>query len=107
MKKLIASMVVFLLLLSGYEIAFRCCTAQWGEINTDTDPICLYYSCDLMLGHKLLQTIFAPRAALQLGKVRLAKGTGAHISGNTFYRKLQNGNWQDVTAGVKDRKDRE
>lgn len=104
MKKLRVIIMVVVALVAGYEIAFRYCTAQWGEVNTDTTPFSLYYSCDLMLGCRVFQTVFAPRAALPFGKVRLAEGTGAYICGGRFYRKRQDGTWQDVTAAIREKK---
>jgi hypothetical protein len=41
-----------------YELAFRFCTGKWGEVNTDTSPISLYYSLDLVLPGKPIETIF-------------------------------------------------
>ena len=96
--------IVFVALVAAYEIAFRYCTAQWGEVNTDTDPVSLYYSSDLMLGRRAFQICFAPRAALPLGRVRLAEGTGAYIRGGRFYHKLRDGTWQDLTAVFQERK---
>ena len=105
MRKRTLIVIILVMLLAGYEIAFRCCTATWGEINTGTTPVSLYYPCDLMLGARVLQTLFAPRAALALGKVRLAEGTDAYISGGKFFRKRQDGSWQDLTAAFQKRQE--
>ncbi len=82
-----------------YELSFRFCTGRWGEINTDTSPVSLYYVYDLYVPSKSMETFFRPRAKLRLGKVRLAEGTGAYISGGTFYRKLPDGSWENITEG--------
>ncbi len=94
MKKAI---IVILALMALYEVSFRACTARWGEIDTDTHPISLYYSQDLTIpGHPLIH-LFNWRANLPFGKIRLTKGTGAYIDGGVFYRKNKEGDWESVT----------
>lgn len=94
MKKAIIAILVIVAL---YEISFRKCTALWGEIDTDTRPVTLYYSEDLIIPGRPLIHLFNWRANLPLGKIRLTQGTGAYIDGGIFYRKDKDGNWQNVT----------
>ena len=94
MKKVI---IAILALIALYEISFRACTARWGEIDTDTRPVTLYYSQDLVTPGRPLIHIFNWRANLPLGKVRLSKGTDAYINGGVFYRKGKDGNWENIT----------
>jgi len=100
-KYTIVILASLLCLLALYEAAFRLCTGAWGEINTDTSPVSLYYSCDLLFPGKPMETVFFLRAKLPLGKVPLAEGTGAYISGGTFFRKASDGTWEDVTEAFK------
>ncbi|NQU41522.1 MAG: hypothetical protein HQ523_16375 [Lentisphaerae bacterium] len=96
-QKLVIVTGAVLAVLLVYEIAYRVCTRQWGEIDTDATPVSLYYSCDLMAGCNTMENVFAPRTALPLGKVRLARGTGAYVSGGRFYRRTPEGSWHDLT----------
>ena len=93
--KIIAAVLVVLLL--GYEAAFRVCTAEWGEVDTDANPPRVYYSADLDLPFPLLGWCFGFRTELPFGKVRLSKGSGAYVDGGHFYRRLADGSWQDFT----------
>ena len=104
MKKLKIIVIAVVALVAGYEIAFRCCTSRWGEINTETTPVSLYYTCDLTVGAKAFQTIFSPRASLAFGKVRLAEGTGAYVSGGKFFRRKEDGSWENVSTAFQERK---
>ena len=94
MKKAI---IAILALIALYEISFRACTARWGEIDTDTRPVTLYYSQDLVIPGRPLIHLFNWRANIPLGKIRLAKGTGAYIDGGVFYRKDNMGTWENIT----------
>ena len=94
MKK---GIIAILVIVALYEISFRACTSRWGEINTDTRPVTLYYALDLVLPSRPLIHLFNWRANLPLGKIRLESGTGAYIDGGVFYRKNKNGNWENVT----------
>ena len=94
MKKAVIAILVVIAL---YEISFRACTSRWGEIDTDTRPVTLYYSQDLIIPGRPLIHLFNWRANLPLGKIRLAKGTGAYIDAGVFYRKDKDGNWENVT----------
>jgi hypothetical protein len=60
-----------------------------------------------MMGCKALSTIFAPRASLPFGKVRLAEGTGAYVSGGTFFRKKQDGNWENISRAFQEREEKQ
>ena len=90
-KAIIAALVVIVL----YEISFRICTALWGEVNTDTRLITLYYSEDLIIPGRPLIHLFNWRANLPLGKIRLA--SSAFINGGIFYGKTKDGEWVNLT----------
>ena len=92
--------VVFLVAVIGYEIAFRVCTAKWGEVDTRATPPRVYYSADLFLPFPLLKCVFGIRTHLPLGMVRLSKGTGAAVDGGRFYRHMPDGTWQDFTDAL-------
>ncbi len=100
MKRLFKSKLfilsVVLAALLAYEGAFRFCTYHWGEIDTDTNPISLYYWPTLPIPGKFFSFIFAPRARLPLGKVPINPKTTAYIDGGIFYIK-KNGQWENVT----------
>lgn len=98
MKKkyiLAASIMVGVL---AYELSFRYWTGKNGEVNTDDNPPTLYYSSDLMLGIPLAERIFAWRANLSFGKIKLNEKTGVFISGGEFYRKRSDGSWKNLTG---------
>jgi len=97
MKKKYISLVAIVAILCLYELAFRYWTGKNGEVNTNDTPPTLYYSSDLTYGFPIAERIFTWRANLSLGKVRLAKGTGAYISGGEFYRKNNNGSWVNLS----------
>ena len=90
-----------------YELAFRFCTYEWGEVNTDTRPISLYYLLDMMVPGEPLRWIFYPRTKLPLGRVRLSDGTGVYfcggIRGGRFYRINSRGEWKDVSKAFEER----
>lgn len=84
---------VFLL----YEISFRYVTASSGELDLEVVPPRIYYSDDLVSSYEWRRAIFGFRSQLPLGKVSLAHGTGLHVHGGRFYRRLNDGSWQDLT----------
>jgi hypothetical protein len=89
--------VVLVVVVIGYEAAFRVCTANWGEVDTHATPPRVYYSTDLDWPFPLLRCVFGIRTHLPLGMVRLSKGSGAAVDGSRFYRHLPDGTWQDFT----------
>jgi hypothetical protein len=98
---ILLSLVGLLSVIAMYEVTFRYCTATWGEVDLDSKPPRLYFSEDLMIGFPLMRTIFAPRTCLRLGKVSLSSGTGAYMDGGTFYRRLPDGTYKDLTDGFR------
>jgi hypothetical protein len=89
--------IILFVAVVGYEIAFRICTAECGEVDTHAQPPRVYYSKDLDLPFPLLHYCFGFRTELPFGKVRLSKGSGAYVDGSRFYRRLSDGSWQDFT----------
>ena len=92
MKKVIIAALVIVAL---YEISFRICTSLWGEMDTDTRPVTLYYSEDLIIPGRPLIHLFNWRASLPLGKIKLA--SGAYINGGVFYGRTKDGKWHNLT----------
>ncbi|PXA02845.1 hypothetical protein DDZ13_15060 [Coraliomargarita sinensis] len=97
MKKKFTILAFILVCIAAYEISFRYWTGKNGEVNTDVSPPSLYYSSDLNSEFPLAERIFTWRANLPLGKVQLAEGTGAYVSGGEFYRKKSDGSWENLS----------
>lgn len=88
-------------LLVLYEITFRIATGIWGEVDTNSRPIKLYYSCMFppfweKCG-RFLEIVFYPRIKIPLGMIRLARGTGAYVYGGTIYRKSADNKLENMT----------
>jgi len=104
-KRRFVTLIVIIVCTGLYEISFRYVVGHFGEVNTDTRPISLYYIPDIFLGRKVFKTIYFPREKipLPLGKVRLSRGTGAYIESGIIYRKTTAG-WENVTEAFSRRK---
>jgi len=84
-KLFIRLIVVAFVLLVVYEISFRYGLWRWGYVDTDTDPVSLFYAHP---AERLFKVIFLPREKVSLGKVRLsAKTGGTYFEGGIFYAK--------------------
>ena len=95
LTKIIA--VVLVVIVVGYEAAFRICTAKWGEVDMQSKPPRVYYSADLMLPFPVLRFCFGFRTELPLGRVSLSEGSRASVDGGRFYWGMPDGSWRDVT----------
>ena len=103
-RRLLILAIVILVCLGLYELSFRYCAGHFGEVNTDTTPISLYYNTFFIAENRFLKAIYLPREKfpLPLGKVRLRRGTGAYIEGGKFYRRTADG-WENVTEAFLER----
>ena len=79
--------VVAFVLLLVYEISFRYCLSRWGYVDTDTDPVSLFYAHPVHPAERLFKVIFLPREKVSLGKVRLSAKTRTYFEGGIFYAK--------------------
>jgi len=103
-RRLSVGLMALVATLAIYEFAFRFCTSRWGEVDIYTSPISLYYSIDGFFPGRPVEWLFAPRAQLPFGKVRLAPGTGAYVSGGEYFRRSKDGHWVNVTELVERRR---
>ncbi|MEA3305744.1 MAG: hypothetical protein U9R52_02905 [Candidatus Omnitrophota bacterium] len=90
------TIIIFCLIIVGilfYEMSFRFCAYNWGEVNTDTNPFSLYFSGPI--DGSLIKIIFYPREKIRLGKIKLSRGSGAYFEGKKFYRKV-NSSWECI-----------
>lgn len=87
-----------------YEISFRVCVRRWGEIDTDTEPASLYYSCYVL--DKPLRIIFAPRANLPFGKAYLDEGRRLYLKGGVFYLKNIDGAVANFTEAIREQREK-
>ncbi|HSY10425.1 MAG TPA: hypothetical protein VK840_05870 [Candidatus Dormibacteraeota bacterium] len=89
--------VILVIVVFSYEVAFRLCTAKWGEVDMQSKSPRVYYSEDLSLPFPILRLCFGFRTEFPIGKVRLSEGSGAYVDGSRFYRRLPDGSWRDLT----------
>jgi hypothetical protein len=99
-RRILILLGTVLLLAVSYEVAFRYVTASCGEVDMKAQPPRVYYSDDLDASLPWRGMLFGFRAHLSLGRVKLARGTGAYVDGGRFYRRLRDGGWRDVTDSL-------
>ena len=96
-RRLLELAGILLLLAVLYEMAFRYCTAQSGEMDVNVRPLRVYYSADMLSTFAWRKMLFGFRARLPFGKVRLAEGTALFVDGGRFYWRMPDGSWYDMT----------